>query len=160
MPGRGGGGGAPALGMGGGGGGPPDSGMGGGGGGGAAGDVPRGAPPSLSPNGADGTGGVKGADGTAGEALADLSPVADKGRGGPMEPKSREASWAAPAAGRSSSESSESDSSLPEPHSSSVSGRFLETLPVGCGTTGAAAVAGLPPVSWVMRWKGFVDTSA
>lgn len=137
----------------------PESGMGGGGGAG----VPRGAPPSLSPPADGAGGGGKGAEGMAGDARADLllSPVADRGRGGPMEPKSSEASWAAPAAGRSSSES-ESDSSLPEPHSSSVSGRFLETGPVGCGVMGAVAAASVLLLSWVrvMRWNGFVDCSA
>jgi hypothetical protein len=34
---------------------------------------------------------VNGGDWTAGEAPRDLSPVADRGRGGPMEPKSNDA---------------------------------------------------------------------
>lgn len=69
-----------------------------------------------------------------------------------MEPNNKDANWAAPAAdGRPSSESSSSESSLSEPHSSSVSGRFRDRVPVGCGPSGAIEAA------CVIWWKGFVD---
>ncbi len=138
----------------GGGGGGTMPGMGGGGGGGVANEMASGKGGGRGvANGSvklpPGAGGLNGGDWTAGEAPLDLSPAADKGRGGPMEPNNKDANSAALAAGRPSSESS--SDSLPELHSSSVSGRFRDTLPVGCGPKGAAGAA------CTIWWKGFVD---
>lgn len=145
MPGIGGGGGgadgASLPGMGGGGGGADGLDSGRGGGGGPASDSEK--LPFVG-------GRLNSGDWTAGEAPLDLSPVADNGRGGPMEPNNKDANWAAPAGGRPSSESS-SESSLSEPHSSSVSGRFRDKVPVGCGPSGAIEAA------CVIWWKGLVD---
>lgn len=80
----------------------------------------------------------------AGEELVFLSPTADRGRGGAMLPKRRDASSAAPLPppGLSSSDSSSSSSSFAsEPHPSSVSARLREIGPEIVGTVAAPAAA-------------------
>lgn len=100
------------------------------------------------------------------EGDADLSPAADRGRGGAMVPKRMEASWAALLPpGRSSSESSsEESSSLSVPQSSS-SCRFLDTGPDGtegapiAAPTALAAEPAAFVTACVIRKKGFVDSA-
>lgn len=120
-----------------------------GGGGGGEGGAAAGAGADASGGGGAGATGELTAGGEAVVGL--LSSIAESGRGGPIVPKRIEANWAALVPpGLSSSESS-SSSSLSEPQPSS-SGRFRDMGPVGADTAVALA-------SWVMRWKGLVETS-
>ena len=158
---------APAPGKGGGGGAPP-GGMGGGGGGGA---VPvgkgggGGTPALLSGNGGAGGGGAeelgKGGAGGGELGLAILAGLPgteeepllssdERGRGGPMVPKRREASCLAPPPVRWSSSSSDSSAEDSTTDQSSSSGRARVRGGVGA----------LATLSWVRRWKGFVETGS
>jgi hypothetical protein len=135
MPGIGGGGGGPPIGGIGGGGGAPTLGMGGGGGGEVG-------PPPIA--------GLVGVEPVP-------VPVADKGRGGPIVPKSMDARWRAfPAPGPSSSDESSSLSEPTTDHSSS-SGRARERGPVGWEISGSAFI--FSEEVGGRRWKGFVDTA-
>ncbi|KUI63242.1 hypothetical protein VP1G_11493 [Cytospora mali] len=154
---------SPAAGGGGGGGG-AIPGIGGGGGPGGGGGAPAG-PAGLAASGIGGGGGGPagsgeavvsgaGAGGGGGAAMgelwageaADLSPIADSGRGGPMVPNRMEAKAAAPWPGLSSSSESSSSLSLSLPQSS-LSARFRMN-----GLGGSAGVT-------LMRWKGLVDSA-
>lgn len=81
-----------------------------------------------------------------------LLSIDERGRGGAIVPKSRDASCFAPPPGRLSSSSSELSPSVspPEPQSS----ESARTRAARVEAVGASVGA------WVSRWNGFVETSA
>lgn len=144
-PGIGGGGGAPPEGIGGGGGALP---VGKGGGGGAL-PVGRGGGGGALENGA---GGGLPALLTGLEVVGvPLLSMEERGRGGAIVPKSREASCFAPPPGRLSSSSSDVSASVsaPEPQSSESARARAARVAAVAGSTGC----------WGRRWNGFVETS-